>query len=242
MNRNTQAAPDFSVLYEDNHLLVVDKPAGIATMGSVSGERTIARLASSYLKQRYNKPGNAFVGVVSRLDRLVSGVLVLARTSKAASRLSEQFRNATVDKRYVALVAGKLQPSSAWQELTDWILKDESAQRMRVVPQAQAGALCARLRYRTLAASRSASLLEVELLTGRKHQIRLQLAEAGHPILGDSKYESNRKFSSGIALHCRQLTIEHPTQRHSMTFTSGTETHWPTIDGELAEALKRLSD
>lgn len=232
-----------SILFEDNHLLVVDKPAGIATMGSVAGVPTVARQAAEYLRQRYNKPGNVFVGVVSRLDRLVSGTLVLARTSKAARRLSEQIRQRAVDKRYLAMVEGKLEVSGCWRHVVDFVAKDDAAQRMKIVPQIKAGAQEARLRLRVLAASSRTSLLEVELLTGRKHQIRLQLSELGYPIVGDAKYGAQRKFSPGIALHCRRLTLVHPTLGKSMAFQSDVDVHWrKKMPSEFVAALPDAID
>ncbi|MCE9528409.1 MAG: RluA family pseudouridine synthase [Planctomycetales bacterium] len=206
------------ILYEDNHLLVVNKPAGIATMGTAAGTKTMFTLAKEYLKRKYQKPGNVYLGVVSRLDSLVSGVLVFARTSKAAARLSEQFREHKAKKTYWAIVEGAPHPQQG--ELIHWMAKDEAQQRMVVRPKRSADALEARLRYQTLREFSGETLLEVELLTGRKHQIRVQLAQSGHPILGDRKYGSGVPFAAGIALHARALTIEHPTLKKPMTFTA----------------------
>ena len=240
--------PPLSVLYSDNHLLVVDKPAGIATMGSPHETATIARQAALYLQQKHNKPGKAFIGVVSRLDRLVSGVLVLARTSKAASRLSDQLRQHSVKKFYWAIVEGSWPTASAgagaWREIVDWVAKDESVQRMRVVDPSHPQAKLARLRAQPLASSGDRTLLKIELLTGRKHQIRLQLAEQGTPIWGDSKYASRSRFVSdsgrgnGIALHCQQLTLTHPTLQHTMVFQSSPLGHWPQVPDELRRRLE----
>ncbi len=160
------------ILYEDNHLLVVNKPAGIATMGAESGP-TVHCDGGGIPKKAYNKPGRAFVGVVSRLDSMTTGVLVLARTSKAASRLSTQFANksdANLSKIYLAAVAGQLDPPQG--ELVDFVRKDDAARRMRVVASSVAGAQRADLRYITVAARDDISLLAVQLLSGRKHQIR----------------------------------------------------------------------
>lgn len=228
------------VLYEDNHLLVIDKPAGIATMGAEAGDHTIARMAATYLKKKYNKPGNVFIGVVSRIDRLVSGVLVLARTSKCAARLSEQFRQREPQKRYIAIVDGRVDLSTAtngWLNLTDHVRKKESEQRMEVVPGDWKGAQTAQLRLRCMGTWRSQSLIEVELLTGRKHQIRLQLSALGHPILGDRKYGSTRKFSPGIALHSYSLSLKHPTRDESLRFISEPTRHWQEIHVEVRQAL-----
>jgi 23S rRNA pseudouridine1911/1915/1917 synthase len=212
----------FKVLYEDNHLLAVAKPAGIPTQGAAVGNDSLVKQAKEFLRQEYHKPGNVYLGVVSRLDSPVSGVVVFARTSKAAARLNEQFRNRQVEKVYWALVEGRIEPPEA--EYIDWMTKDERRQRMTIVKQASdaprkasgkpaGGAQQARLKYKCLKVSRAASLLEISLETGRKHQIRVQLAARGHAVMGDRKYGSKRKFADGIALHCRRLVIEHPVKK-----------------------------
>jgi 23S rRNA pseudouridine1911/1915/1917 synthase len=199
------------VLYEDNHLLAVAKPAGLPTMGVQPQEPSLIALAKDYLKQKYHKPGNVYLGVVSRVDATVTGVVVFARTSKAAARLTEQFRSATVRKVYWALVAGRPEPAEA--VCVDWLRKDEPHQRMHVTRPQHPEAKEARLSYRTLQPLRTAALLEVLLQTGRKHQIRVQLAARGYPILGDRKYGSERPFPDGIALHARELELVHPVRR-----------------------------
>jgi 23S rRNA pseudouridine1911/1915/1917 synthase len=212
------------ILYEDNHLLVVDKPAGLPTQGALSGTPSLISQAKQYIRQKYRKPGNVYLGVVSRLDSVTSGVIVLARTSKAAARLTEQFRSRSAEKTYWAVVEGKPQPAAG--ELVDWIAKNEREQRMEVVPAGPLEAREARLAYKTLHTSDGVSLVEINLETGRKHQIRLQLASRGHPILGDAKYGSKRRFASGIALHCRKLVIEHPTTKQRLTFESKPPATW----------------
>lgn len=221
--------PPLQVLLEDNHLLVVNKPAGIATMGTAAGTTSMVTLAKAYLKQHYKKPGNVYLGVVSRLDSLVSGVLVFARTSKAAARLSEQFRERGTKKIYWAVVEGVPEPASG--ELVHWLSKDESQQRMVVRSKKSADAQEARLKYQTLRKSTRGTLLEVELQTGRKHQIRAQLAALGHPILGDRKYGSEKHFPTGIALHARSLTIGHPTLKQPMTFVAELPQAWEKWTG-----------
>lgn len=203
------STPKLEVLYEDNHLLAVVKPAGLATMGLSHGRETLLTVAKQYIKRRYNKPGNVFLGVVSRLDAPVTGVVLLARTSKAAQRLTEQFRTRAVDKTYWAIVEGLVDPVEA--ECSDWIGQDKRHRRMWIVGPTAPGAKQARLEYRRLdALEKNTSFLEIKLLTGRKHQIRLQLAERHHPILGDRKYGSQRPWPAGIALHARRLEIVHP--------------------------------
>jgi 23S rRNA pseudouridine1911/1915/1917 synthase len=213
-----------SILYEDNHLLAIDKPAGLPTMGALRDRTSAVDAARTYLKRRYHKPGNVYVGVVSRLDAPVSGVLLFARTSKAAARLNEQFKRGTVEKTYWALVAGHAEPPAA--ALSDYLLKDEQAERMRIVATARPGAKHAVLRYQRLAATDGATLLEIQLLTGRKHQIRVQLAGRAYPILGDRKYGSSESFPAGIALHARRLVVEHPTKRTRVELTSPLPDYW----------------
>ncbi len=197
------------ILFEDNHLLAVNKPAGTATMGVSAETPSIVNLAKEYLKQRYNKPGNVYLGVVSRLDAVVSGVLLLARTSKAAARLNEQFSSHRVEKTYWAIVSGQIEPPAA--ELVDWVYKDEPHKRMAVAARRSDDTQQARLRYGMLHPVGPDSMIEVELITGRKHQIRLQLAARGHAVRGDRKYGSQQHFAAGIALHARRLVVEHPT-------------------------------
>ncbi|HEY2881248.1 MAG TPA: RluA family pseudouridine synthase [Pirellulales bacterium] len=240
------------ILYEDNHLLAVNKRAGMPTQGAAAGAESVVQLAKEYLRKKYNKPGNVYLGVVSRLDSPVSGVVVLARTSKAAARLNEQFRGRTVQKRYWALVAGRIEPPSA--SCVDLIAKDERSKKMVLVKppnpatgvdikstasrknpaqsrarpssKSHAKAQEAKLSYRRLKLVNNASLLEIELETGRKHQIRLQLAARGHPLLGDKKYGSQRSFPNGIALHCRQLIIQHPTLGKPIEFVAPPPKAW----------------
>jgi 23S rRNA pseudouridine1911/1915/1917 synthase len=212
------------ILYEDNHLLAVLKPAGLATMGLPGGKPTLLALAKEYVKERYDKPGNVYLGVMSRLDVPVTGVVLLARTSKAARRLTEQFRTRAVQKTYWALVEGTIEPVSG--ECVDWVRRDERHRRMHVVGPSQPGAKEARLVYRRLRSLRPNCLLEVELETGRKHQIRLQLAERGHPILGDRKYGSRRPFPVGIALHARRLVIDHPVRGETVVFEAPVPDTW----------------
>jgi 23S rRNA pseudouridine1911/1915/1917 synthase len=220
------------VLYEDNHLLVIDKPAGLTTQGALPGEPSAVEWARDYLKRKYAKPGNVFVGVVSRLDRDVSGVLVLARTSKGAARLNEQFRERTVKKTYWAGVEGT--PPETLR-CSDLVVEDAEQGRMMVVdPQLSAGfraadAQTAVLGFRILSKNSAAALLEVELETGRKHQIRVQLASRGWPIIGDRKYGSRRRFEGGIALHARRLEIRHPTRDERLTFEAECPAAWNAL-------------
>ena len=223
---------EIQVIYEDNHLLVINKPAELATMGALAGEPTAAAWAAEYLKRSCQKPGNAFVGVVSRLDSFVTGVLVLARTSKAAKRLTEQFRDRQTSKLYYACVEGRLDEPD-WRTLSAHISKNDAAHRMEIVTPKSKDSQLATLQFRTLTSSKSCSLLEIDLGTGRKHQIRLQLSDLGHPILGDNKYGAISKFPKGIALHAYKLTLTHPTLRQSMSFLAPLPTSWRSLPEEF---------
>lgn len=217
--------PPVKILYEDNHLLVVEKPAGLATQGVAEGTPSVVTRAKTYLKQKYRKPGNVYLGVVSRLDAFVGGVVVLARTSKAAARLSEQFRAGGVQKIYQALVEQPPEPAAG--ELSHWLLKNDSARRIDVVPPRTKNAQHARLSYRTLGPHRRGTLLEIELHTGRKHQIRVQLAAIGCPIVGDRKYGGRQPLADqAIALHAVRLTLEHPTTKERLTVESPLPKSW----------------
>jgi 23S rRNA pseudouridine1911/1915/1917 synthase len=212
------------VLYEDNHLLVVSKPAGLPTMGTPEGRPTLLTLAKEYIKERYQKPGNVYLGVVSRLDAPVTGVVLLARTSKAAARLTEQFRSREVEKTYWAVAEGIVEPAEG--SLVDWLGHDERHRRMNIVGRTLPGAREARLVYRRRSVVQGNSWLEVELETGRKHQIRLQLAHHGHPVVGDRKYGSRLPFPVGIALHARRLAISHPTTGVRLEFEAPLPDTW----------------
>jgi 23S rRNA pseudouridine1911/1915/1917 synthase len=235
--------PPLSVLFEDNHLLVVNKPCGIATMGTEAGEPSLARLAADYLKHKYNKPGNVFIGVVSRLDAFASGVLALARTSKAASRLSDQIRRQSTSKRYLAWVEADVPVSPAHIQIEDYLCKNEAAHRVEVVKSTASGAQLAQMRYRCLLRTTQYSVLEVELLTGRKHQIRVQLAARGMTVYADSKYGSELTWRNSIGLHCYRNVVEHPTLAKSMSFQCWPG-HWREQMGTrlFEEMLVRLQE
>ena len=215
------------ILYEDNHLLVIDKAAPLATMGAEAGQPSLVSLAKDYLRVKYNKPGNVYMGVVSRLDAFVTGVIVLARTSKAASRLTDQFRRRSVEKTYWAIVADPL-PDQAGT-LEHHVFKNEARHRMEVArshDQLPADAKLARLTYRVIGTCQQRSLLELKLETGRKHQIRVQLESLSCPIVGDRKYGSEVPFKQGIALHSRFLSVEHPTKKQRLEFQAEPPTWW----------------
>lgn len=219
--------PPFEILFEDNHLLIVNKPAELPTMGVAEDKPSVLSLAKAYIAEAYNKPGKVYLGIVSRLDAPVTGVLLIARTSKAAGRLSEAFRNRNVQKTYWACVEGDVDPPKG--ALTHFVRKHERHRKVLVVPSQSNGAQEARLKYRTLAQSNNRSLLEIELETGRKHQIRVQLSAQGHPIIGDRKYDSDLRFSKGIALHSRRLEIEHPVRKTSLVIEAEPPKSWKKL-------------
>lgn len=220
------------VIFEDNHCLAILKPAGVLTMGDQTGDESAVDLAREYLRTKYDKPGNVFVGVVHRLDRPVSGVLLFARTSKAAARLSEQFRQHTIRKVYHAVVEGR--PPQRQGELVDWLVKSTGSNVSRVVGQGTGSSGLgtedrgkeARLAYRCLKSAAGVSLLEIDLQTGRSHQIRVQLSSRRMPICGDAKYGSQTRLDGWLALHAVSLSFEHPTLHEPITVTAPHPTNW----------------
>ena len=212
------------VIFEDNHLLVVNKPSLLATMGVAQGQDSLIAQSKEYLKQKYNKPGKVFLAVVSRLDSFVSGVIVFGRTSKAAARLNKQFADSLASKKYWAIV-----PSSACgqqESLSHWLCKDEANHRMMHTTAQHPGAKKAELNYRRLGEFEDKSLIEINLITGRKHQIRVQMSATRKAIVGDRKYGSRIPFRQGIALHSYQLQIEHPTLKQLQTYTQPPPDWW----------------
>jgi 23S rRNA pseudouridine1911/1915/1917 synthase len=214
------------VLYEDNHLLAVNKPAMLPTMGVQGDRSSLLDVAKAYLRQKYHKPGNVYLGIVSRLDAPVTGVVLMARTSKAAGRLSEQFRERDVEKIYWALLEGRIEPPEG--RLVDYVRKDERHRRMHVTGADAPASQRAELTYRLLGCPglNDASLAEVKLLTGRKHQIRLQFSHAGFPVWGDRKYGGKRPFPAGIALHSRRLSIGHPVSKMQVEIEAPLPASW----------------
>jgi 23S rRNA pseudouridine1911/1915/1917 synthase len=207
------------VLYEDNHLLVLRKPAGMLVQGDETGDTSLLDVGRAWVKKRYGKPGDVFLGLVHRLDRPVSGVVTFARTSKAASRLAAQFRNRQVTKVYWALVQGEAPQSGV---LANQLVRRQT--RSRVVT---SGGDEARLRFSRLGYAGGVSWLEIHLETGRHHQIRVQLAHVGFPIVGDLKYGASLPYDPrAIALHARTLSLAHPVGGHVMTFEAAVEPLW----------------
>jgi len=215
------------ILFEDNHVLAVNKPAGALVQPDRTGDRTIADDVADDLRVRFGKPGKVFVGVVHRLDRPVSGALLLARTSKAASRLAAQFRDGRIEKTYWTLVEGT--PEAPAATLEHFLVKDAAHNRVRIATADEPGARRARLDYRVLRATAAGTLLEVRLETGRAHQIRVQLAAMGCIIAGDLRYGSRRPLGSMIALHARTVGFDHPTRGERIQVEAPLPAAWDAL-------------
>lgn len=204
-----------TVVYEDNHIIVVNKTASEIVQGDKTGDTPLSETVKQYLKKKYNKPGNVFLGVTHRLDRPVSGLVVFAKTSKALSRLNDMFRNGEVKKTYWAIVRNR--PQELEGELTNWLVRNEKQNKSyaydKEVKDSKKAVLC----YKTIGHSQNYHLLEVDLKTGRHHQIRCQLAKMGCPIKGDLKYGSPRSNPDGsICLHARRIAFVHPVSKESI--------------------------
>lgn len=218
--------PDIPVLFEDNHLLVVEKPVNMPTQEDESKDLDLLTALKQMLKEKYQKPGNVYLGLVHRLDRPVGGVMVFAKTSKAASRLSDQVRTRQLEKQYLAVVHG--QPRSNSGRLVHYLLKDNRTNTVQAVPKGTEGAKEAVLDYRVLGEADGLALVEIELHTGRSHQIRVQFASIGCPLYGDQKYGAKmNKPGQQIALWSSKLSFLHPTLREPVTFHSAPPRQFP---------------
>lgn len=207
-------------VYEDNHLLVVVKPQGQLTQSDQTGDLSLQDECKQYIKEKYQKPGEVYLGLVHRLDRPVGGLVAFARTSKSASRLSEQLRVHHMEREYLAVVEGESLPAEG--TLCDWLLQDEKTGLVRVVPEGTPGAKEARLHYERLGAREGTALVHLRLETGRKHQIRVQLSHLGHPIRYDMRYGHGER-GRDVALFGAVLRLTHPTRKEDMTFTARPE-------------------
>lgn len=208
-----------TVLYEDNHIIIINKAAGEIVQGDKTGDESLCDTLKKYLKEKYNKPGNVFVGLPHRLDRPVSGIVVFAKTSKALERLNEMFRTGAVKKIYWAI--SKERPAQPAAELSGWIVRNEARNKSFVYPKEVKGSKQALLNYRTIAQSDNYTLIEVELKTGRHHQIRCQLSAMGCPIKGDLKYGAKRSNPDGsISLHARSVEFIHPVSKSLISITA----------------------
>ena len=214
---------DLKILYEDNHIIVVVKKPGIPTQEDKTGDKDMLTIVKEYIKVKYNKPGNVYLGLVHRLDRMVGGVMVFAKTSKAASRISEYIRQKNVKKRYLAVVNGTLPVSDQKVELRNYLVKNERLNMSRVVDSTTKGSKEAILEYKVLKNftynGKDYSLVDIDLHTGRHHQIRLQFAHIGHPLYGDIKYgQKVNKVGQNLALFSYYLSFFHPTKDEYLEF------------------------
>jgi 23S rRNA pseudouridine1911/1915/1917 synthase len=207
----------FSVIYEDNHLLVVNKSSGILVQGDSTGDIPLVELCKSHIKEKHDKPGAVFLGVVHRIDRPVSGIVVLARTSKALERMNALFREKETKKYYWAIVRNK--PPQQKGNLVNWLVKDEKKNKTTSFIKETVGALRSELNYQVLGQAEGHWLIEVNPITGRPHQIRVQLASMGCPIKGDVKYGYDEPNEDGsICLHARKLEFTHPVKKEFVSF------------------------
>jgi 23S rRNA pseudouridine1911/1915/1917 synthase len=223
------------ILFEDHHLLVLDKPAPLLTQAPV-GITSLESLAKAYIKSKYAKPAGVYLGIPHRLDRPVSGVVCFARNTKAAQRVHAQFQEHKVAKVYWAMVEGEVAPEAGVWE--DWIRKVVDESRVERGQEGEPGSRLAMLGYRVLRKLEGSTLVELSPLTGRTHQLRVQSAWRGHPVLGDATYGGNRPFGPSaeqprdrvIALHARTLTLAHPFTREPLTFTAPLPAYWGNVE------------
>lgn len=222
---------DLKVIYEDNHIIVVEKKPNIPSQGDKTNDIDMHTIVKQYIKEKYNKPGDVYLGLIHRLDRPVGGVMVFAKTSKAAARLSEQVRNKVFKKKYLTIVDGKMEKEK--DSLEDYLLKNEKNNLSKVVNEKTKNAKQAKLDYEVLIYNDeiNLSVLKIDLHTGRHHQIRVQLSSRGHSIYGDQKY-GIRGRGKQIALWAYSLTILHPITKEEMTFVSIPEKigSWKILD------------
>lgn len=207
------------VIFEDNHLLVVEKPVNIPMQEDSSKDEDLLTIAKNYIKDKYNKPGNVYLGLVHRLDRPVSGVCVFARTSKAASRLSKQIQNNEFKKTYLAIVQGS--DIKDKDHFEDYLLKNNKTNNVIIDPKGK----LAILDYEVLKRKDDLVKVKIDLQTGRSHQIRVQFSSRNHPLWGDQRYNPNAKVGQQIALHSYQLQFKHPITNELLTFTSEVNRH-----------------
>lgn len=222
---------DINIVYEDNHLLVVVKPQNLPCCEDSTGDPDLLSLMKIYLKEKYDKKGEAFLGLVHRLDRPTGGVMVYAKTSKAAARLSEEIKDGDMEKKYFTVVYGA--PKEAQNELIHYLLKDTNNNIVYSVPMATEGAQKAILLYKVLESKNNLSLVEVRLKTGRSHQIRVQMATIGTPLYGDQKYSNGKAELGNLALWATELKFIHPVTKEKLMFRvypPETETPWKYFD------------
>jgi 23S rRNA pseudouridine1911/1915/1917 synthase len=212
---------NLQVLFEDNHIIIINKRAGDITQGDKTGDKPLSDVVKEYVKDKYNKPGNVFIGTVHRLDRPTSGIVIFARTSKALERLNKMLRDKTINKTYWALV--KNTPKKESDTLIDFLKKDTKKNKSFVYKKEIEGSKKATLHYKTIKKLDNYSLLEIDLETGRHHQIRTQLSYIGSPIKGDLKYGFDRSNKDGsISLHARKIEFIHPVTKENVSLIAPT--------------------
>ena len=212
---------NLQVLFEDNHIIIVNKRSGDITQGDKTGDQPLSDVIKAYVKEKYNKPGEVFIGTVHRLDRPTSGIVIFARTSKALTRLNKMLRDKIIDKTYWALV--KNAPNKASDTLTNFLKKDTKKNKSFVYKKEIEGSKKATLHYTVLKKLENYSLLEIDLETGRHHQIRTQLSHIGSVIKGDLKYGASRSNKDGsISLHARKIKFIHPVSKEEIAITAPT--------------------
>ncbi len=229
------------VVYEDNHIIIVNKQSGEIVQGDKTGDRPLSDIVKDYIKEKYQKPGAVFLGVVHRLDRPVSGLVVFARTSKALPRLNKMFAENEVHKTYWAIVCKsvggrrKIADDGEWHTLENWIVKNEKQNKSYAYDREVPNSKLARLKYRLIARGERYDLVEVQLMTGRHHQIRCQLSTMGCPIRGDLKYGAPRSNPDGsISLNAHRIDFVHPVSKEKISLES------PLPDDNLWETLKKM--
>jgi len=222
---------NLNILYEDNHIIVVEKPAGILSQADISNDLDMLSLIKTYIKKKYNKPGNVYLGLVHRLDRNVGGVMVFAKTSKAASRLSEQVRNKKFKKEYICIVRGILDNKKG--HLENYLIKDTKLNKSSVTTSKLGKLAILDYEVKTEDKNKNLSLLHIDLKTGRHHQIRVQLSNYGYPIYGDKKYD-NTSNTNELYLYSYKLSFYHPTTKEYLTFTNYPKNNlWDILNNNL---------
>lgn len=213
--------PKINIIYEDNHLLVVEKPVNIPVQEDSSKDIDMLTILKNYRKQNENKPNEAYIGLIHRLDRPVGGIIVFAKTSKAASRLSNQIRENTFHKTYLAVIEGHLPKEDI---LEDYLIKNNKTNISTITTKEKGKYSC--LEYKVIKEKNNLSLIKINLITGRPHQIRVQFSSRNHPLIGDSKYGHNPK-NTNIALFAQSITLTHPTTKETLTFTLDIPNRYP---------------
>ena len=217
---------NLNVLYEDNHIIVVEKKPNILSQSDITGDIDLLSMVKKYIKEKYNKPGNVYVGLVHRLDRPVGGIMVFAKTSKAAKRLNEQIKNHEFKKTYLAVLDGTLKNKN--DKLVNYLYKDEKLKKSMVVDKSHLKAKLSELNYEVIGYNDDKTIVKINLITGRHHQIRVQFSNIGYPLVGDQLYGKENKKQ--IMLYAYKLEFIHPTTKEKMTYQILPE--WKELENE----------